>query len=243
MQRPCKDGSPARLELLQSLSGLLLVLFVWGHMLLDASVLISKDAMFRVARFMEGRYLLGTDYPVLVAVAAGIVLAIFILHALLAMRKFPAGWTQYRAFRDHTRGLRHSDTSLWWLQAWTGFALFFLGSVHLINMMTRPGDIGPYESADRIVGEWLWPVYGLLLIAVHLHAGIGVYRLALKWCLAQGDHPDDRRRLFQRLRWAIIGGFLILGFASLVAYVQIGVEHRGREGERYVPTWDRATGQ
>jgi len=216
------------------------VLFVWGHMLLDASVLISKDAMFRVARFMEGRYLLGADHPALVSVAAGFVLSIFILHALLAMRKFPAGWSPYRAFRDHMRAFAHSDTRLWWLQAWTGFALLFLGAVHLINMMTRPGDIGPYESSDRIVGEWLWPVYGLLLIAVHLHAGIGVYRLAMKWSIASGEHPDERRRIFQRMRWAIIGGFLVLGFASLVAYVQIGIEHRGHQGERYVPTWERA---
>lgn len=49
---------PARLDVIQALSGLLLVLFVWCHMVLESSILLGKDAMYRVARFMEGRYLL-----------------------------------------------------------------------------------------------------------------------------------------------------------------------------------------
>jgi fumarate reductase subunit C len=46
--------------------------------------------------------------------------------------------------------LRHEDTTLWWLQSVTGFALFFFASVHLYQMLMHPGDIGPYESADRV---------------------------------------------------------------------------------------------
>jgi fumarate reductase subunit C len=177
---------PARLDVIQALSGLLLVLFVWCHMVLESSILLGKDAMYRVARFMEGRYLLGADYPFLVTCAAGVILAIFVVHAALAMRKFPASYREYRAFRTHMASFRHPDTSLWWLQVWTGFALFFLGSVHIIGVMTRPGDIGPYESADRIVSDWMWPVYALLLVAVHLHAGVGIYRLAVKWACSFG---------------------------------------------------------
>ena len=29
----------------------------------------------------------------------------------------------------------------------------------------------------------MWPVYALLLVTVHLHAGVGIYRLAVKWGL------------------------------------------------------------
>ena len=65
---------PARLDVIQALSGLLLVLFVWCHMLLESSILLGKDAMYRVARFMEGRYLLGADHPILVTCAAGLIL-------------------------------------------------------------------------------------------------------------------------------------------------------------------------
>jgi fumarate reductase subunit C len=53
---------PAKLDFAQALTGLVLVLFVWCHMLLDASILISEDAMYRVARFMGGDYLFGADY-------------------------------------------------------------------------------------------------------------------------------------------------------------------------------------
>jgi fumarate reductase subunit C len=232
---------PARLDLVQALSGLILVLFIWGHMILESSILIGKDAMYRVARFMEGRYLLGADYPILVTFAASVILAIFIVHAALAMRKFPSSYREYRAFRDHMRAFRHDDTSLWWLQIWTGFALFFLGSVHLLVVITKPGDIGPYESADRIVSEWMWPVYALLLIAVHLHAGIGIYRLAVKWGLALWPDPEANRRRLKVARSLIIGFFLLLGFTSLGVYVAIGIDHRDRKGERYVPAWEQST--
>jgi hypothetical protein len=30
--------------------------------------------------------------------------------------------------------------------------------------------------------------------------------------------------------------FLVLGFATLAAYIKIGIEHQGHYGERYVPS-------
>jgi fumarate reductase subunit C len=234
---------PARLDLIQGLSGLMLVLFIWGHMLLESSILISNDAMYRVARFMDGYYVFGAGYPFLITCAAGMILTIFIVHAALAMRKFPESYRSYRTFRDHMAAFRHGDTSLWWLQVWTGFSLFFLGSVHMIAMMTRPGDIGPYESADRIVSEWMWPVYALLLIAVHLHAGVGIYRLAVKWGLKVGPDPEANLHRLRLARWFIIGFFLLLGFASLGVYIAIGIHHRDHKGEHYVPSWQHGTTQ
>ena len=67
------------------------------------------------------------------------------------------------------RMMKHEDTTLWFWQVFTGFALFFLASVHLYIMLTRPDRIGPYESADRVWSEHLWPLYILLLFAVELH--------------------------------------------------------------------------
>jgi fumarate reductase subunit C len=237
---PYRSRWPARLEFTQSLTGLVLVLFVWCHMLLDASILISKDAMYRVARFMEGEYLFGADYPFLITIAAGLILALLIIHAVLAMRKFPARYVEYRALRTHMASFRHEDTMLWWLQVWTGFSLFFLGSVHLIGVMTHPADIGPYASSDRIIGDWMWTVYALLLISVHLHAGIGMYRLAVKWGFNIGHDTDASRRRLQLIRWIIIAFFLVLGFASLAVYMAIGIAHRGHYNERYVPSWERS---
>ena len=31
--------------------------------------------------------------------------------------------------------------------------------------------------------------------------------------------------------------FLVLGLATLAAYIKIGYEHRDRVGERYTPSW------
>jgi succinate dehydrogenase subunit C len=231
---------PALMDVAQSLSGLLLTLFVWFHMLDNGSILISKDAMYVVTKFFEGRYIFGADYPLIISVVAGGILALLVLHAGLAMRKFPARYAEYRAFRRHMGSFRHGDTTLWWIQIWTGFALFFLASVHLIIVITQPGNIGPYESADRVISGWMWPVYALLLIAVHLHAGVGAYRLAVKWGLQLGHDTQVSRRRLMFARTAIIVVFFALGLASLVVYMAIGIGHRDRAGERYVPTWERS---
>ena len=50
---------PARLDLMQSASGLFLGLFMWGHMVLVASILLGKDAMYTITRFFEGYYFFG----------------------------------------------------------------------------------------------------------------------------------------------------------------------------------------
>ena len=44
---------PAMLDLAQSLSGLLLALFMWFHMCFVSAILLSEDAAWIVARFFE----------------------------------------------------------------------------------------------------------------------------------------------------------------------------------------------
>ncbi|MDD2885549.1 MAG: fumarate reductase cytochrome b subunit [Dechloromonas sp.] len=222
---------PARLDLLQSLSGLLLALFLIAHMAFVSTILISPQAFYTVARFFEGAWLLGRPYPVLVSLVAASIMALLMLHAWLAMRKFPAGFRQYRAFIAHKNRLQHGDTSLWWLQVWTGFLLFFLASIHLYDMLSQPELIGPYASADRVWSGGLWPLYLLLLFSVELHGGIGLYRLAVKWGLFGGK---TRARL-HLARHAFSAFFITLGLVTLLAYIDLGREHAPRAGERYQP--------
>jgi len=129
---------PARLDWLQSASGLLLALFMWGHMFFVSSILLGKDAMWTVTRFFEGYFFFGRAYPGLVSVVVAGVLTLFVMHAMLALRKFPINYRQYRAFADHKQHMRHDDTTLWWWQVLTGFALFFLASMHLYVMLSQP---------------------------------------------------------------------------------------------------------
>ena len=228
---------PARLDLLQSGTGLLLALFMWVHMLFVSSILLGNDAMWAVARFFEGYFMLGRRVPALVALVVATVAALFIAHAALALRKFPASHAQYRTFRIHMRGLRHEDTTLWYWQVVTGFALFFLASLHLGTMLTRPGRIGPFESGDRVWTDYMWPVYLVMLFAVEVHAGVGLYRLALKWGWFAGPDPNRTRRRLRALKWALTAFFIALGLATLAAYVRIGIGHASHYGEPYAPAW------
>lgn len=230
-----KSRWPARLDVLQSASGLFLALFLIAHMGFMTSILISHDAFYQVARLFEGEWLLGKPYPIIVSGVAALVSGIFILHAGLAMRKFPANFRQYRVFRTHQKSLGHVETDLWWVQVWTGFALFFLASIHLYQMLAHPELIGPYASADRVWTGNLWPLYLILLFAVEVHGGIGLYRLTIKWGWFDAKTADKNR---QRLRvglFVLYGFFIVLGVVTILAHISLGQAHADKAGERYVP--------
>lgn len=235
LPRTRKSRWPARLDLLQSLSGLFLALFLVAHMFFVSSILLGNDAFYTVARFFEAGWLFGTPKPLVVSGVVAVVLAIFVLHAWLALRKFPANFKQYRMFAAHKSRLRHGDTKLWWVQLWTGFALFFLGTVHLYGMLTQPEMIGPFESADRIWTGRMWPLYLVLLFAVEIHGSVGLYRLALKWGWFEGRNPDASRRRLRVAKTCFSLFFLTLGLVTLLAYMRLGAAHADRAGERYVP--------
>jgi fumarate reductase subunit C len=228
---------PARLDWMQSVSGLILALFMWGHMFFVSSILLGKDAMWTVTKFFEGYFVFGRSFPWVVSIVVAAVFALFVTHALLAVRKFPIDYRQYRSFRDHANTMKHGDTNLWWWQVVTGFALFFLASIHLYIMLTRPERIGPFGSADRVWSDHFWPLYLVLLFAVELHGGIGLYRLAVKWGWFAGAHADITRARLKTLKWALTAFFLALGLATLAAYMKIGSDHAPHAGERYLPSW------
>ena len=233
--RTRKSRWPARLDLAQSASGLILVLFMWGHMFFVSSILLGKEAMWTITKLFEGYFLFGTSYPGVVSGVVAVIIALLVVHAVLAVRKFPANYGQLSTWRAHMRMMAHEDTTLWFWQVITGFAMFFLAPAHLYVMLSRPDRIGPFESADRVWSDHYWPLYILLLLAVELHGGIGLYRLAVKWGWVSGANADVTRVRLKRLKWAITVFFLALGFATLAAYMKIGIEHQDRYGERYVP--------
>ncbi|MDR2711217.1 MAG: fumarate reductase cytochrome b subunit [Burkholderiales bacterium] len=236
-ERPRKSRWPARLDILQSVSGLILALFMWGHMFFVASILINKDAMWTITKLFEGyvngHYLFGDkSHPWLVSIVVAFVAVIFIVHAAMAVRKFPINYRQLQVYRAHAKSMRHGDTTLWIWQVYTGFAMFFLASAHLYQMMVFPQNIGPFGSGDRMWSDGLWPFYLVLLLAVELHGGIGLYRLAVKW-----DKPKLSRAFLKNFKWGLTAFFLILGLATMAAYMKIGYEHRHNYGQPYVPAW------
>ena len=227
---------PARMDVIQGGTGFILVMFLWAHMFFVSSILISKDAMYFVARLFEGEPLLGRPYPILVSFVAGGVFLLIVVHAFLALRKFPGNTGQYQLMHRHLRRFPHADTRLWYVQVISGFVLFFLVSVHLYQLMLNPADIGPYASSDRVWTGKMWPLYLVLLFAAEIHGGIGIYRLAVKWGLFLGRNPKKARHRLSMVKWSITVFFIVLGTVTLAAYMKIGAEHADRAGERYVPT-------
>lgn len=226
---------PAWCDLLQGVSGLLLVLFMWAHMLLVSSILLGEQAMYTVTRFLEGYYIFGRSVTGIVTAAAVLVLVLLLFHAALALRKLPASWMQYQRLSRHRHDLRHADTTWWLVQAWSGLVILFLGTAHLVLMMTHPGEIGPYASADRAWSQGLWLLDLPLLLAVEFHGGIGLYRLAMKWGWFITDDPLRNRARLKAYIGLLIVFLLLLGGLTLAAYMKIGHAHADRAGERYAP--------
>ena len=233
-----KSRLPAKLDFVQSFTGGFLALFMWAHMLLVSSILISKDFMYTVTKLLEGSFIFEGGNPLLVSLVAIVIFVVFIVHAALGMRKLPGNFKQFQVIRAHARNMGHDDTKLWFTQAFTGFAMFFLGSVHLYVIMTHSDKIGPLASSDRVWSEYMWPLYILLLLAVEFHGTIGLYRLCVKWGWFDGQNPKETRKALKKVKWALTVFFLVLGFASLAAYMKIGMENakNGTVGQKYTPT-------
>ncbi|MDD2789978.1 MAG: fumarate reductase cytochrome b subunit [Sulfurimonas sp.] len=227
------DKTPARLDFLQSFTGLVLAIFIMGHILFEASILISNEMMYRVTIMFEGYYFFGETYPGIISFLASAIFIIFILHAGLALRKFPASYKQYKTIKEHTKRMKHEDSSLWMIQVITGFIMFFIGSVHLYIMIAQPSNIGPFASSSRVVDELMGPLYFLLLLSVISHAFIGLYRLALKWGFMEGENTEISRKRFKALMKLMIAAYIIIGLASLAKYTYIGLTHDFSDGVKY----------
>jgi len=112
--------------------------------------------------------------------------------------------------------------------------MFFAGSVHLYIMLTNPGSIDPYLSADRVVSGNMWPLYLTLLICVELHGTIGLYRLCMKWGWFAGKDAKKSRQKLKAMKNKLTIFFLTIGVLALLVFVVIGIRHRDNVGERYV---------
>lgn len=234
-KRQRKSRLPARLDLAQSLTGLALGLFIMGHILFVSAILLGPGAAFWVDKMLEGAFLdsTGHGFPGLVVLAAVVVTALFIAHAFLGMRKFPASWRQWRIMQDQVEYQVHEDTRLWLYQAVTGFILFFFGSAHLFNMMFSPTQIDPFLAAERYFGNQMWIFYTILLWAVVVHAFIGMYRVLIKWGWL-GGNPRKMRKRIRLAQRILMASYLVIGMLSIATYFKLGYERSELEpGQRY----------
>lgn len=229
-----KNRMPAQLDWVQSATGLFLGLFMWGHLFFDSTIIISKDLMYSVTKMFEGGMFFDEPQPWIDGVFVVFVSIVFMVHGLLGMRKFPANFRQWQAYRTHMKMMKHDETNLWFIQAVTAFIMFFIGSAHLFITLLHIADIGPYLSAERMYD--FWPFYLVLLIAVVLHGNIGLYRLCVKWGWFEGKDSKKSRSTLKKIRLALIVFFMFLGAVAMIVYIRIGHSNKDNPGVRYHPT-------
>ena len=221
-------------ELISGLSGLVLALFMWGHMILVGSILTGARGFDWMATILEDYYI---AQPTVV-----VILFLFLVHAVLASRKIPAQLRERREMIRLSKGLSrsgrskiptasefspfipHTESLLWIWQVRTGMIVLVLGSFHLILLgidVLTPlfGERHGIEAATTVerVRAGLWLPYAILLVCVEFHASVGLYRLAVKW----GSGLRMSRATMHRIEKIMLWFFLGLGFVVLLVLADV----------------------
>jgi len=193
------------LDFLQMLSGVALILFMWSHMVLVASVNFGSRVMNGIARFLEDNYLVQTAGPVIVL--------IFLFHFILAARKMPFRSREQAIIWRHGMRLHHGDTWLWIFQAGSAMIILIMGCIHMWTVLTDL-PITAAKSAARIRGGWWLAFYGFLLPMAELHVGIGFYRIGVKW----GWITRANRNFFKGIEHKLTWSFVAVGAITLATF-------------------------
>lgn len=203
---PQRSKLAGRLDFLQMISGVLLILFLWAHLLLVSSVILSPRLMNAIAWFFEATFMAQIGGPV--------IFALMLFHFILAGRKMPFRTTEQRAFLRHAGMLRHKDTWMWVAQVVTALIILVMASIHMYEVLTDL-PITAQKSAARIQhGGWL-SFYLILLPMAEIHVGVGFYRIGVKY----GFITRENRKWYQRTENAMMIGFIAVGLLTLVRFM------------------------
>jgi fumarate reductase subunit C len=217
-----KSRNPASRQLFYELvsggTGLVLALFMWGHMFFVGSILTGEKGFDWLAEMLEVYFI---AQPTVIAI-----FVLFLVHAILAARKIPAQLEERRKMIALSKGLKgvHEESMLWIWQVRTGMIVLVLGSFHLvllgIDVFTplwgeRVG-IESLTSMERVQAG-LWLPYAILLACVEFHASVGLYRLAVKW----GFFSRLSRKALHAIERVIL--WLFLGLGTVILFVLAGV--------------------
>jgi fumarate reductase subunit C len=198
----------AFLDWLQMLSGASLILFMWCHMLLVSSVVISPKLMNAIAWFFEATCMVQLGGPV--------IFLVFLVHFVLAARKIPFTATDQQIIWTHARLLKHRDTWLWLVQAGTAMLILIMGGIHMwVVLNDLP--ITAAKSAARVASGG-WTLFYLILLPVaELHVSIGFYRILMKW----GFVSSQERPKAKRFELILFGIFMAVGILTLIRFLTL----------------------
>ena len=132
-------------EGIQMVSGLLLVVFLWTHMVFVAAIWLGVNAFNTLAHFMDVFGLLPATVVFLILVIGA--------HIGAVIRRVPRQWQEQKILWRHAKLIHHSDTWSWLFQAITGVALLALVIVHIA--VVTYGGINANLSSSRVHGGFL----------------------------------------------------------------------------------------
>ncbi len=240
-----------KLDAISTGTGVFLALFMWGHMFFVSTILTGERGFNFIADMFE-HYWLAQPTVVLVTI-------VFFVHFVTASRKIPgklaerkrlkklgddieqSEWNISEADRAELEKVRpHEETTLWIWQVRSGMIILVLGSIHLFvvgaDVAQRTFGLGEaigINAAETMarVQDGMWLLYAVLLYMVELHAGIGLYRVTVKWGLGSripiiGSRIT--RRMARTMETVVLWFFLIIGFITLL--VMAGVIDPPLEG-------------
>jgi len=192
---------PTRLDFFQAVSGVVLILFLWAHLIMVGSVVLSPKLMNALGWFFEATYLAQVGGP--------IIFLIMLAHFVIVARKMPYRAGEFSLFWKHSKALRHQDTWVWLVQVMTALVILVMASIHMYQILTNL-PITAETSAWRVKGGWL-PFYLVLLPVAELHVGIGFYRLGVKY----GYITRDNRKKWQFREYMLTLFFILFGLLTL----------------------------
>jgi fumarate reductase subunit C len=192
-------------DLIELVTGLILVGFLWTHMLFVASILIDAEIYNKLSEFLDKYYISYTGIPLIVVT--------FFVHFLVTSRRIPARFQEQKIIWYHSKVIGHMDTWTWVFQIITGMAILVLGSIHMWIIITG-WPIEATVSALRIQSGLFW-FYIILLLLGEYHAGFGLYRQFVKW----GWLPRKPIGIVLKLITLVI---VVLGFLALFAFLRLG---------------------
>jgi fumarate reductase subunit C len=198
----------AYLDWLQMLTGAGLVLFMWAHMILVSSVVLSPKIMNAIAYFFEATYMAQVGGP--------LIFLVMIIHFVLAARKIPFRVEGQKTIWEHAKMLRHRDTWLWVVQAVTAMIILIMASIHMFVVLTNL-PITATKSAERVQSGWGW-FYLFLLPCIELHVSIGFYRMGVKW----GIVKTENRAQAKKAENILLAVFLVIGLVTLLRFAFLG---------------------
>lgn len=198
----------AFLDWIQMLSGATLILFMWSHMILVSSVILSPKVMDAIAWFFEATYMAQIGGPV--------IFCIFLTHFVLAARKMPFTAYDQQTIWSHARLLKHRDTWLWLVQAGTAMIILVMGGIHMwVVLNDLP--ITAMKSAARMSSPGWTLFYLILLPMVEMHVSVGFYRIGVKWGLiSSGTRPKAKRA--ELILFAV---FMVVGLLTIVRFLTL----------------------